>query len=38
MKEAFKSKMTADVGKYFKDSIALILVKKLSLYVLPVKS
>ena len=30
--------MTADVGKYFKNSIALILVKKLSLYDVPVKS
>ena len=30
--------MTADVGKYFKNSIALILVKTLSLYDVPVKS
>ena len=30
--------MTADVGKYFKKSIALILVKELSLYNVPVKS
>ena len=28
--------MTAEVGKYFKNSIALILVKKLSLYDVPV--